>query len=577
MRMLTFLLVLLSVTLSAQSPLTLRVVDKVDGRPLPYATVLLKRTARGTITNTDGYFSLPSNAEGDTIRISFVGYQTSFLAVNNLREGQHITLLRSSQELREVTVRPDDEVYRRIAAIARDLHRTSAVEGRMFFGMETYSDTVPVEMIHGYYNARTVGARLNGITLKQGRIGIAPKDDRYYINYNTTRAFALMDIQAEESPYPHSPLRFTKAADLKRGFHAEVVSTGSGPDAVDHLRVVPRAHNPEAFTLDLWVEPKTEWIRALELQCTNCPKHPFIALFDHGRIDTVDLRYRQTWTTSGWRQPEVMELTLRVAYTGPGFSEAYLTHAVMHLFDIRSKFIEPLFAFSGDLPDYLRMNWLPEDTAFWERMHPPLPTARQQRDMEFLRNNDLRDGQWLLRLGPDTRYLASHYARWHPTERVLLQGVATQVPTEPFQRTRISELTGEHAIYIGPLPVNLVAQIYLDLDTVNGTLLHRSATVLDGNHSFDMVADQPWSAAFHNIWFDLCELERRELERRLDQPGTNLLRAKALHTEYTARLKALTQRYLEETAYGDRFSGLGPWNERVKRELGIDNLNLFGF
>jgi hypothetical protein len=272
-----------------------------------------------------------------------------------------------------------------------------------------------------------------------------------------------------------------------------------------------------------------------------------------------------------------MELMLRVAYTGPGFSEAYRTHAVMHLFDRKGKFIEPLFAFSGDLPDYLRMNWLPEDTAFWERMHPPLPTARQKRDMEFLRKNDLRDGQWLLHLGPDTRFLASHYARWDPTERVWLQGVATHVPTEPFQRVRISDLTGEYSIYNGPLPVNLVAQIYLDLDTVNGELLHRSTTVLDGHHSFDMVADQPWSSAFHNIWFDLCEMERRELEKRLNMPGTNLLRARALHAEFTARLNALTQRYLDETGYGDRFSGLKLWNDLVKKELGIDNLALFGF
>ncbi|MFN6115690.1 MAG: hypothetical protein ACK46C_07385, partial [Flavobacteriales bacterium] len=109
----------------------------------------------------------------------------------------------------------------------------------------------------------------------------------------------------------------------------------------------------------------------------------------------------------------------------------------------------------------------------------------------------------LLRLGPDTRFLASHYARWDPTERVWLQGVATHGPTEPFQRVRISDLTGEYSIYNGPLPVNLVAQIYLDLDTVNGELLHRSTTVLHAHHSYDRVADQPRSSAWHNIW---CEL-----------------------------------------------------------------------
>jgi hypothetical protein len=575
--LLPLLALLLGTVVAAQGPITGRVVDGINGTPLPYATILLVGTDRGTISNPDGYFDLPATTAGDSIRVSFVGYRTRFVAVSEVVRTGAVRMERSAQQLREVTIRPDDRIYRRIAAIARKLQRTPSVEGRLFFGMETYSDSTPVEMIHGFYNARTNGARLSSITLKQGRIGIAPKNDRYYINYNTTRAFALMDIQAEQSPYPHSPLRFTKAADLRRGFHAEVVSTGEGPDAVDHLRVVPRPHNPEAFALDLWVEPRTERVRALELQCTNCPKHPFIPLFDHGHIDTVDMRYRQTWTTDAPHHPEVMELALRVAYTAPDFSDNYRTHAVMHLFDTDGRFIEPLFTMVVELPDYQRMGWLPDDPAFWQRMHPPLPTERQRRDMAFLQQHDLRDGDWLVRLGPDARHVTSHYARWSATDRIWLHGVATRVPTEPFKRVRRSEITGEYAIYRGPLPVQLMAQIYLDLDTVNGRLLHRSATVLDGYYSFDLVADQPWNAAFHNIWFDLCEVERRALEQRLNAPGVTLERARALHAEYTARLQGLTDRYMQETGSGEKFEGLLPWNARVKQILGIDNLKLFGF
>lgn len=50
------------------------VLDEI-GSPLPGVTVLIKSTTIGTITNTEGYFSIDAK-EGDVLSVSFIGYKT---------------------------------------------------------------------------------------------------------------------------------------------------------------------------------------------------------------------------------------------------------------------------------------------------------------------------------------------------------------------------------------------------------------------------------------------------------------------------------------------------------------------
>lgn len=567
--------ILLAFSAGAQTSIIGRIVDSATQAPLGYASVHFVGTSTGTITNADGAFRIPAGTAIDSIRVSYVGYRTRSVAIGSLRPQTPIELDRSIFELAEFRVSADDLPYQRIVKVARRLHKVPETEARIFFGMETHSDTVPVEMIHAYYNASYRTAGLKQLDLKQGRIGIAQKDGRYFINYNTTRAFALMDILWPQEHFPASPLEHTAVKSLKRHYRAELISRGQGTDAVDHLRVSPRDSAAGAFTLDLWLDPTDDGIRALELHCTACPKHPFQPLFEHGRIDTVDMRYRQTWSTEAPAVPEVMELGYRMIYTGPGFTEDFRTHAVMHAFDRSGTFIPTLFQYPRDLADYRKIGWLPEDTSFWQRMSPPLPTERQQRDRAFLNEHDLRNGTWYERLDNDRNFFGAHYAIWSPERRVWLNAMAQQYPDGTTSLIRPG-LFGGHAIAYKRDEVVLVAQLYLDLDTVQGRLLHRSATVLDGFRTYDFTEEQPWTACFYNIWFDLCEMERRAMEVRLGDPGITVEQARSIHALHTDRLRATTAQYLRETRNGADCLPLFKWSDKVKRALGIDNIMLLG-
>ncbi len=393
---------------------------------------------------------------------------------------------------------------------------------------------------------------------------MAAHEGQYFVNYSTTRAFALMDVTADESPFPTSPLKHTIPRLLRKGFIVELVSTGTGPEGVDHLRIVPRKNNPGAFTADLWLKAGGDVVRGFELHCENCA-HPFRLLFDRGRLDTVDLRYRQTWSSTPVPHPEVMQLEYRMVYSGPTGTDAFATNAVMHAFDPTHSFNLPYFKYPSGVADYRKIGWLPEDTTFWQHMPAPLPTARLKRDMEFLRMHDLNRSDWREQLDDPTNFFKPPYAVWSPDRRIHINDLAGTYPS-----------SAGHRVASGAVLPDLVAQFYLDVDTIDGILRHRSYTVADGYQTLVPSNRLPWSDCFYNIWFDLCEIRRRRLEAELDKPGTDLIRAHVLYMKHSAALRRMTRRFLEETGHGTRCEPLYRWNARVKKALGVDNIALLG-
>jgi TonB-linked SusC/RagA family outer membrane protein len=65
-----------------QNEITGKVTD-TSGEPLPGATVMVKGTTIGTITNADGNFSLRIPANAQTLQVSFVGMKTVELPIGN--------------------------------------------------------------------------------------------------------------------------------------------------------------------------------------------------------------------------------------------------------------------------------------------------------------------------------------------------------------------------------------------------------------------------------------------------------------------------------------------------------------
>ncbi len=80
-----------------------RVVSAEDGSSLPGVNVVIKGTTVGTVTDGEGYYSIPLTADAKSLVFSFVGLKTEEVDISN-RQAIDVTLLSDVAQLSEVVV-----------------------------------------------------------------------------------------------------------------------------------------------------------------------------------------------------------------------------------------------------------------------------------------------------------------------------------------------------------------------------------------------------------------------------------------------------------------------------------------
>ena len=102
LRLLLFLFVALTCSVFAQTKIAGKITGNDNNEPLPGASILVKGTAIGTVSDLDGNFSLEVPAKANALTISFVGYTTQEVGLN----GQTLVnvSLESNSNLNEVVV-----------------------------------------------------------------------------------------------------------------------------------------------------------------------------------------------------------------------------------------------------------------------------------------------------------------------------------------------------------------------------------------------------------------------------------------------------------------------------------------
>lgn len=103
MHRILYLLLLIASSVHAQLTLKGKVVDEFDN-PLPYVNVSLQNTNFGTTTDDDGRFFLKTKKYRGTLEVSFVGFETQTIRVNQKTKYLNIVLKEESDQLDEVVV-----------------------------------------------------------------------------------------------------------------------------------------------------------------------------------------------------------------------------------------------------------------------------------------------------------------------------------------------------------------------------------------------------------------------------------------------------------------------------------------
>lgn len=79
-------LCMVSPALAQEHLVTGVITDEMSGDPLPGTTIVIEGTTLGTVTNINGEYTLPVPSANDTLRISFVGYETMVVPIDGRNE-----------------------------------------------------------------------------------------------------------------------------------------------------------------------------------------------------------------------------------------------------------------------------------------------------------------------------------------------------------------------------------------------------------------------------------------------------------------------------------------------------------
>jgi hypothetical protein len=99
-----------------------KVTDRITGMPLQNTNVYINNSSKGTITNSDGYFSISSLVPGKyELVVSYIGFQTVVKSIEITNENKQfeISLDKKEKLLREVLILTD-ETRRRYLKIFKE-------------------------------------------------------------------------------------------------------------------------------------------------------------------------------------------------------------------------------------------------------------------------------------------------------------------------------------------------------------------------------------------------------------------------------------------------------------------------
>jgi len=102
-RKLLLFMLILPISIFAQSTLNGVVIDGSSKQPLPGVNVTVEGTTTGTTTDFDGNFTLSKLKKGDKLLFTFLGYQKETLVYNNQKEIK-VSMQEDSQQLKDVVV-----------------------------------------------------------------------------------------------------------------------------------------------------------------------------------------------------------------------------------------------------------------------------------------------------------------------------------------------------------------------------------------------------------------------------------------------------------------------------------------
>ena len=196
--------------LKAQSfTLSAYLLDKNTNEPIPYANIVLSQKKLGQISNLEGFFRFSGLTQNDSLEISFIGYETlKFKVYESI--GDTIYMAPANKLLPEAIIYADDLFLYELIAKAKETKTKKLRQAKTYYALDTWANNTKIESLECYYNGTYKSYDLAFLELKNGRLAMAPFENRFFISSETSKALNLLKLFDDNSYFPKQPLQLSR-------------------------------------------------------------------------------------------------------------------------------------------------------------------------------------------------------------------------------------------------------------------------------------------------------------------------------------------------------------------------------
>lgn len=580
-RILSIVFLFLSFSLFSQTNLQGLVLDAKTREPLPYCAIALKYKVSGCLTNEEGIFQLNANAETDTFLISYVGYKPKQIAVNEFVKNTVILLDRKESLLTEVVVYSnDDYVYEVFETCRKKLRESKNTESKVYFVLESTINSQATELLESYYNGNFNNYALNELRFKNGRAGLASYNDRFFINANTSKAFSFFNLLDQNEHLPAGPFQYDKR-HLKKHYTLKIKSVYDSEKPLYCIEFMPVLSNGKSFAGEVWIEKGTGELKKITLTIFNTKLLPFLPLFkETGAIKDASMQITRSYqNTSGTNQPDHIDFNYQLNYQhihtsslvnkNTDSSFTLNCKGLMYFYDFGRPFITPYFRYDNEMSDYRKITSLTYNEHFWTSNAGLVYSNKMRKGISYFKTNGILINY---KNNNNTNFyegklFENNYIIWSDKKRISLKKNKLRNDTNLSKSSNgLSFITNQY---------RLKAQLFLDLNPVGDSIQHFSASIFDVYDTFYNLPEEPFTNCFINIYFDLVEIERRDMEKIITNSKFTIAQFDSLCKITQIKIEKKSLEYSGKVERGKNLKELEIWNNYVKQYLGIDNFEIF--
>lgn len=263
--------------------------------PLPFATIQYQ-AGKGVLANENGEFRIARSKLGDSLQITYVGYDNRFIAIAPEQTSLEVELVSVAISIDEILVLGQDLFASALFYKAIQKSRKAASyrsQSKCFRRSYSFREEEPSEHMEAFYSAKMHQGGVDQFDLKNGRYGVP--SDTSFINLQMTDMLETFKLYSGKfNKLPGAPTQYTKLKKLRKDFDVRIIHKYQvKQDTIYEISFVPFQKADQLFTGKAWVRYSNLIIEKIELDIKATSKRPLIIVPDteDNKIERMDLSF----------------------------------------------------------------------------------------------------------------------------------------------------------------------------------------------------------------------------------------------------------------------------------------------